>query len=321
MDEIFNRATVKESTSKVTCMILSKDISVVVQGPIHTQDNLTKRVLESVRTHLPNAELILSTWKGSQIDGLDCDILLLNDDPGAINGLNNVNRQIVSTRNGLQKATRTYAMKLRTDTFLTGTGFIDAFDKYPERREDFKVFERKIVIPTHYTRNPKRPYTYSVFGSFFHISDIFHFGLKKDLNLLWSAPLAVKWDMAPEQHIWISCLNLLNRNINWFKLNLYQQYKYSEISIINNFNIETPERLGIKLPLHLTDDLVVSCYTADEVELLVKKHLIEKSNFISVSTLLSIGFSYMLKWFEGRTFHFGFRRMTMNIYGQLLSKS
>jgi hypothetical protein len=241
----------------------SKDISVVVQGPIHTQDNLTKRVLESVRTHLPNAELILSTWKGSEVDGLDCDILLLNDDPGAINGLNNVNRQIVSTRNGLQK----------------------------------------------------------VFGSFFHISDIFHFGLKKDLNLLWSAPLAVKWDMAPEQHIWISCLNLLNRNINWFKLNLYQQYKYSEISIINNFNIETPERLGIKLPLHLTDDHAVSCYTADEVELLVKKHLIEKSNFISVSTLLSIGFSYMLKWFEGRTFHFGFRRMIMNIYGQLLSKS
>jgi hypothetical protein len=80
--------------------------------------------------------------------------LLLNDDPGAINGRNNVNRQIVSTRNGLQKATRTYAVKLRTDTQLTGTGFIDAFDKYPERREDFKVFEHKIVIPTLYTRNP-----------------------------------------------------------------------------------------------------------------------------------------------------------------------
>ena len=129
MDEIFNRATSKESASKVTCMILSKDISVVVQGPIHTQDNLTKRVLESVRTHLPDAELILSTWKGSNVDGLDCDVLLLNDDPGAINGRNNVNRQIVSTRNGLQKATRTYAVKLRTDMQLTGTGFIDFSSK------------------------------------------------------------------------------------------------------------------------------------------------------------------------------------------------
>ena len=128
MAEIFSKATVKESTSKVTCMTLSKDISVVVQGPIHTQDNLTKRVLESVRTHLPDAELILSTWKGSQIDGLDCDVLLLNDDPGAINGYN-VNRQIVSTRNGLQKATRTYAVKLRTDMQLTGTGFIDFSSK------------------------------------------------------------------------------------------------------------------------------------------------------------------------------------------------
>jgi hypothetical protein len=97
VDEIFNKATSKESASKVTYMISDKDISVVVQGPIHKQDNLTKRVLESVRTHLPNAELILSTWKGSDVDGLDCDVLLLNDDPGAINGYN-VNRQIVSTR-------------------------------------------------------------------------------------------------------------------------------------------------------------------------------------------------------------------------------
>lgn len=134
--------------------ILSEHISVIVQGPIHPQESLTKRVLESVRTHLPNAELILSTWKGSDVSGLDCDVLLLNDDPGAINGNNNVNRQIVSTRNGLQKASRQYAVKLRTDTLLTGTGFLEVFDRDTERREDFKVFQHKVVIPTLYTRNP-----------------------------------------------------------------------------------------------------------------------------------------------------------------------
>jgi hypothetical protein len=119
VDEIFNRATSKESASKVTCMILSKDISVVVQGPIHTQDNLTKRVLESVRTHLPDAELILSTWKGSKVDGLDCDILLLNEDPGALEkqpiNSRNLNRQIVSTCNGIMASTRIFVLKLRTD--------------------------------------------------------------------------------------------------------------------------------------------------------------------------------------------------------------
>ena len=69
MDEIFNRATVKKSTSKVTYMISDKDISVVVQGPIHKQDNLTKRVLESVRTHLPDAELISPLGKAAMLMG------------------------------------------------------------------------------------------------------------------------------------------------------------------------------------------------------------------------------------------------------------
>jgi hypothetical protein len=248
-------------------MVLINDISVVVQGPIHTQDNLTKRVLESVRTHLPDAELILSTWKGSQIDGLDCDVLLLNDDPGAING-HNVNRQIVSTRNGLQKATRTYAVKLRTDTQLTGTGFIDAFDKYPERREDFKVFEHKIVIPTLYTRNPRRSYL-------FHPSDVFQFGLRSDMIELWSIPLYSKtvifnseFGSPPEQFLWLSVLKEKGFNITCSLNTLSPLLAFvSEASLFNNFIIQSFEDLTLKPPErfigfsgpHL-------CYTKREIE-------------------------------------------------------
>jgi len=252
--------------------IESRDICVVVQGPIHTQDNLTKRVLESVRTHLPDAELILSTWKGSDVDGLDCDILLLNDDPGPLNVPNkskiNLNRQIVSTRNGLQKATRTYAMKLRTDTLLTGTGFIDAFDKYPERREDFKVFEHKIVIPTLYTRNPRRSYL-------FHPSDIFQFGLRSDMIELWSIPLYSKtvifnpeFEGPPEQFLWLSVLKKQGFNITYSLNTLSPLLAFvSEVSLLNNFIIQSFEELTLKLPErfigfsgpHL-------CYTKREIE-------------------------------------------------------
>jgi hypothetical protein len=280
-------------------MISDKDISVVVQGPIHTQDNLTKRVLESVRTHLPDAELILSTWKGSQIDGLDCDVLLLNDDPGAINGRNNVNRQIVSTRNGLQKATRTYAVKLRTDTQLTGTGFIDAFDKYPERhperREDFKVFERKIVIPTIYTRNPFHLNPY-----FFHPSDIFHFGLKSDMLLLWNIPMATESDvknLVPEQYIWLNALKSMSWNINLSELHLKEKFRLNEISLVNNFIVDTPRNLDLLFPERLMGGFCSSCYSISEIEQMIERYITKNLNSLPISSLLKLPVFFILAVF------------------------
>ena len=58
----------------------TNDISVVVQGAID-QIN-TPKCLRSIRKRLPGAEIILSTWEGSPIDGLDYDKLVLNKDPG-----------------------------------------------------------------------------------------------------------------------------------------------------------------------------------------------------------------------------------------------
>ena len=62
-------------------MIDSKDISVVVQGAVNK--NETPKCLKSIRKFLPNAEIILSTWEGSDTKNLDYDILVLNKDPKA----------------------------------------------------------------------------------------------------------------------------------------------------------------------------------------------------------------------------------------------
>ena len=78
--------------------IKSKDISVVVQGAINSE--VTPKCLESIRKYLPEAEIILSTWEGSDVVGLDYDKLVLNKDPGTFiykrsNGAiteNNMNR-------------------------------------------------------------------------------------------------------------------------------------------------------------------------------------------------------------------------------------
>ena len=59
--------------------IISNDISLVVQGAVTP---VTKAVLNSLRAIFPGAELILSTWEGSALDGLSYDKAVLSPDPG-----------------------------------------------------------------------------------------------------------------------------------------------------------------------------------------------------------------------------------------------
>ena len=50
-------------------MIDSNDISVIVQGAINK--NETTKCLQSIRQYLPGAEILLSTWDGSNITDLE----------------------------------------------------------------------------------------------------------------------------------------------------------------------------------------------------------------------------------------------------------
>ena len=57
----------------------TKDISVVVQGAI--DKGYTPLCLKSIIKYLPESEIILSTWEGSEVDNLDYDVLILSEDP------------------------------------------------------------------------------------------------------------------------------------------------------------------------------------------------------------------------------------------------
>ena len=101
-------------------MIDFKDISVVIQGAVDF--SMIDQVLQSVRSVLPEAEIILSTWEGvdySPINSELYDKLVLSTDPGGFQlykqnkTLNNVDRQVVSSFAGLNKATNLYAIKMR----------------------------------------------------------------------------------------------------------------------------------------------------------------------------------------------------------------
>lgn len=178
-------------------MIPSDQISVIVQGAV---GNDIEDCILSIRQHLPHSEIILSTWEGSKLPpALPVDACLFNKDPGArplnqdASLLNNTNRQLVSTIAGLRKATRPYALKLRTDFQILHTSFLSAFERYDVRVPAFVHYREKIVIPHYSTRFPESAKPYP-----FHPSDLCLFGLTEDLIKHFDVPMLEEndWDWA-----------------------------------------------------------------------------------------------------------------------------
>lgn len=288
-------------------MLRPEQISVVVQGPITGRpgdphgSRLTLRCLESVRRHLPGAEIVLSTWPGSDVSGLPFDRLVVNEDPGGMTCDSgnrprtlgpcqyNTNRQIVSTRGGLLAASRDYAMKLRSDMELTGTGFLRYFGRYRARNDEWRIFRDRVVIPTYFSRNPHR-YRYP-----FNPSDWFHFGWREDLLNLWDIPLAdhemVRWfetreppreDPLPwptyrytgEQYIWLSFLRKHGPVAFDHRADVsHDAIAVSELTIANNLVIVELADLNIrfrKYPISLLE--WATLYTHGEWQRLYQKY-------------------------------------------------
>ena len=162
----------------------TKNISVVVQGAVDL--TLTPICLKSIRKYLPNAEIVLSTWKGSEIDGLDYDKIVLNDDPGTIEmgktEKNNIKRQILSTLNGIKKTTGSYVLKIRSDMCLSSSSFLNFFNIYNDYNKEWKFVDKRILVSSIATRDPRE------WECSYSLSDWIYFGSKDDLLKVWDIP-------------------------------------------------------------------------------------------------------------------------------------
>lgn len=238
-------------------MITSEDVSFVVQGPIINSDEIsTIEVCNSIRSHFPGSEIILSTWEDSDTSNIIYDKLVVNKDPGYFirnDGLPiNINRLILSTINGIKVASRKFLVKTRTDilfkkNFLYSIDVITAIEG---------IFNNYVTTIDFFSRDPlKIPFL-------FHPSDIFFIGMKEDIEQIFSCDLARQSQMllengesnlAPEQYLWMSLL------IKKSKINNYNMYKdfskkniyTSELLFFNNFKVTNASDIGIILPKRL----------------------------------------------------------------------
>lgn len=202
-----------------------KEISVVVQGAVAGSKNsipkarFTEIGLKSIRKYLPGATIILSTWEGTDAEGLDYDVVIFNKDPGPnLMGQDKTNcfRQIVSSINGLKACKTKYAIKMRTDFELTGNKFLDYFEQFSDLPFDpeYKILKQRVVTIT--TCNPNRRTKWP-----FNVCDWFFFGLREDVTNIFDIPLVNKEitvknkngepylatnPYSPEQYIWLQFL-------------------------------------------------------------------------------------------------------------------
>lgn len=179
-------------------MLINEDITVVVQGPVQARtdreqdEGITHRCLCSVREFLPGATIVLSTWAGQDLEGLDFDDLVINEDPGPNireykpSGeplyMNN-NRQIASSLGGLKAVTTPYAMKLRSDNYLTSNSFQHIQQSYKKRSKEYCFFDERVLVCDLFTRQYNKGKKVA-----FHVSDFFYFGRTKDVLSIWDIP-------------------------------------------------------------------------------------------------------------------------------------
>lgn len=250
------------------------DITVVVQGPVQTfQDReqevgITQKCLQSVRSLLPGAQIILSTWPNQELDGLDYDELVISQDPGPnIRNYHkdgspqyyNNNRQIVSTLAGLKQVKTPYAIKLRSDNFLTGNQFVALQKQFPARGEAFRFLHERVVVSNVFTRRYAKGFQVA-----FHLSDFFYFGLTEDLLRIWDLELLedLPRSQAESNHrgpggfpidctqmFWLRTLQKFYPDLGLTGLldNRAEVIEQSDLCYANNLVIGSPSDIGLGL--------------------------------------------------------------------------
>lgn len=169
----------------------TSDVTLVFQGafrPYTTRDGESCfNNIRLTRRALPGARIILSTWEGTEIPAaLPVDQVVFSADPGGLppsklddDKANNINRQMVSTQAGLKAVTTPYAVKLRTDCWLSHAGFLDYHIEQCKRDRG----RERLIACSFFTLDP------TVFECIpFHLSDWFHFGPTDLLRMYWAAP-------------------------------------------------------------------------------------------------------------------------------------
>ena len=262
--------------------INKSDITFICSGRIfHHGPFSTLNCFKAVKKYFPQSPLILTTWKGENINNLRpyCDKIILTKLPPMPYSTclkscswypkpNSYDLQQKCVSAGLKKCQTRYAVRLRTDFVLQNDTFLSNYQTYlaafPSRLPSYSLFQEKVLI---YSLGTISPYTKDL-PLIHHPSELFHFGLTSDLQKLWCNnkmpskiaayfsnpspkypnPCLFNHRFTPEQWIWLSALkahNMAYRHPEYYlSLNAEMRAEQDKL-FISNFIILDTENIGI----------------------------------------------------------------------------
>lgn len=162
------------------------NLSLIVQGPFNQH---ICNVLHYYENQFPSLEIVIISWgvdyskyKKNLLKKSENKKIIVAKDPGgqisAKGEKLNVNRQLVSTKLGIQNANRKYCLKIRSDIELDLNKTIEQYNKFNRKNITNTQNKESILIVNLTSENPK----YS--GRYFSFCDWIYFGLSEDINNL-----------------------------------------------------------------------------------------------------------------------------------------
>lgn len=232
--------------------------------------NAAKRAIDSVRQHLPDAQIVLSTH--DELPEFDLgEVIFVRAKPARqfsdVNGnWNNVNKLISSVASGLECVTREFCIKLRTDHFLTSDAVLGCIQELASKKEPAGLFLHRIGVSNLFLRNPcKVPYL-------FHLTDTLQFGRTDDLRSYWGGshlgedfvrcqngprtnPIGTfqgftSFRLLPEQALFLSFAQRkgLSIDLKHISHTSFELFCIWERLLSENFEVYDWQRLGVQVP-------------------------------------------------------------------------
>lgn len=170
-------------------------ISIVLSGTKYKEYSLNYSI-SILRSVFKECEVIVSTNDRVLINDLkysDIDQLVINDDIGELPSLkfplseknevnNNINKQILSSKKGIEAATNSIVLKIRTDQVILDNSILKLWNNI-KKIPHYNNKKGRIITSSIFSINPRyserMPY---------HISDMLQLGYKEDLISYFSAP-------------------------------------------------------------------------------------------------------------------------------------
>lgn len=164
------------------------EFGILMQGPVIIENDFTFNTLKLYRHKYPNANILLSTWKGENNDILvklrNIGIIVIENSKPSNFGIVNVNLQIVSTAIGIlemKKLNVQYLIKVRTDQRIYKN--IDFLSLMKNLQDTFpitdNVLKSRLIIASVNTFRTR------LYG----ITDMLMFGHIDDMEKYWCIPL------------------------------------------------------------------------------------------------------------------------------------